>query len=280
MAKSICIQFLLLVVSINVIAQPYFKIENTKKNAFIFDEKIPGSLFNILKNNESHLSYFLYNGYKGLDLFTIEEFSLDTTEFLKFEFKVPIEINLTTGENWILSKSGTSYENWIDSLLNDSEILKDDEGNSVFEILRYYHQSDSIGLKKKWLKAPEGDLLYNQLFVYVSIKKIDYLIYEPIDIDNGTFYFLRETPKGPMCTFSCDFDQLKDFIYNDEGFELAQEFSTKITSEFLTMAKDMALNANKKEYDDFTDIRPYNFGNPHFMGKGLKELPKIGRAHV
>ena len=276
MAKSICIHFLLLVFSINVIAQPYFKIENTKKNAFFFNEKIPGSLFNILKNNESHLSDFMYNGNKGLDLFTLEDFSLDTTEFLKFEFKRPIEIELNDGENYILFKTGTSYENWIDSLLNDPEIDRDDAGNSVYEILRYYHQTDSIGLKKKWLKALEGEFLFNHLYVYASIKKIDYLMYEPIEMDNGddgTFYFMRETPKGPLCTFSCSFDQLKDFIYNDEGFELTQDFSTKVTSEFLTMAKEMALDANKKEYDDFTDIRPYHFDNPHFLGKALKELP-------
>jgi hypothetical protein len=256
-----------------VIAQPYFKIENTKKNAFFFNEKIPGSLFNILKNNESHLSDFMYNGNKGLDLFTLEDFSLDTTEFLKFEFKRPIEIELSDGENYILFKTGTSYENWIDSLLNDPAIRRDDAGNSVFEILRYYHQTDSIGLKKKWLKALEGEILFNHLYVYASIKNIDYLIYEPIDKENGTFYFVRETPKGPLCTFSCSFDQLKNFIFDDEGFELAQDFSTKVTSEFLTMAKDMALDANKKEYDDFTDIQPYNFGNEHFMGRALKELP-------
>lgn len=54
------------------------------------------------------------------------------------------------------SKSGSSYSAWLDSLLNDPNVLRTDDGLSDYEALERRHLSDSAFLKQAWESAADG----------------------------------------------------------------------------------------------------------------------------
>lgn len=60
-------------------------------------------------------------------------------------------------DEWIVQKSGTSYEAWLDSLLHDPSLPVDpDNGLSDYEALERRHLTDSVYLRQAWLAAADG----------------------------------------------------------------------------------------------------------------------------
>jgi hypothetical protein len=59
-------------------------------------------------------------------------------------------------DEWIVQKSGSSYSAWLDSLLNDPNVLRTDDGLSDYEALERRHLSDSAFLKQAWESAADG----------------------------------------------------------------------------------------------------------------------------
>jgi len=76
-------------------------------------------------------------------------------------------------DEWIVQKSGSSYEQWLDSLLNHPDILRDDTGLSDYEALERRHLSDSVYLKMAWEAAADGMALKEPDVVkYISSQSI------------------------------------------------------------------------------------------------------------
>lgn len=98
------------------------------------------------------------------DFFTNSKYRSDVTRCLSFgEPAKPYTIQLkSSGADWIVQKSNSSYERWLDSLTNPTpggDIYITDDGLSDYIDLIGYHEADSVGFKAAWNAAKDGDFI-------------------------------------------------------------------------------------------------------------------------
>lgn len=236
-----------------IYSQEYFKIENTPENKMIFDPNLKGSLMNILQNNKSLIKEMGFgNQFGRIQDVTLQNLNLDKQEFLEFENKQLMVIHRSlSNDDWIVQKSGVSYEWWIDSLLNHPTNYSVSDKMYDYEDLRLYHQKNPEGLKKMWEKAQDGMALEYTWNEYFGINDVDYMLLE--DTTN-ILHFIKTTPKGDICTYELDLNSLLYYI-NFYGIQLSDIESTSIIKKTLKAAKQTSLNTMEYDGTQFIDVQ-------------------------
>jgi len=160
-----------------IYAQQFAVFENNNKNKSLFDYNDPNSLVSMLLKNEDNIQDFFRES--GGHFFT----KSNSPQFVIGPATPMVIYRPVSQDEWIVQKSGSSYEQWLDSLLHHPDILRDDTGLSDYEALERWHLSDSVFLKSEWEAAFEGMFLKNKpaLVGNYDLTNIDLIIVDSLD---------------------------------------------------------------------------------------------------
>lgn len=238
--------------------QNFYRIDNVSENKWFFDEKIPGSLMNILEANVWKLHDLAPDNRSFYPLISQDdEFlpSLDTNFLIEFNEMQPLLFIHDSTMSYVL-RAPIAYEQWIEALKNRDTIYTIPLGENsddfrysegvVQEILEL-HRQDSLNFKKMWQNSEGKWAVEKGVKHFFSLRGTDRLILEEGVYNQGVVHFIQHRSTGDLCTYELDLAKFMDFVSKDY-VQIPIKISKEKTKQWMKMAQQEQTNPQNRDY--------------------------------